>query len=107
MARRYGDLVGRETWSTGHNVQLGPGADIARVPDSGRIFESFGEDPLLSGRCAAAYVTGIQTHPVAACVKHYCVNNQETNRTRYDAQLSERALQEICRPPFARAMPVW
>ena len=104
LARRYGDLVGRETWSTGHNVQLGPGADIARVPVSGRIFESFGEDPLLSGRCAAAYVTGIQTHPVAACVKHYCVNNQETNRTRYDAQLSERALQEIYIPPFAAAV---
>lgn len=104
LARRYGDLVGREAWSTGHNVQLGPGADIARVAVSGRIFESFGEDPLLSGRCAAAYVTGIQTHPVAACVKHYCVYNQEVDRTRYDAHLSERALREIYLPPFAAAV---
>jgi len=104
LAQRYGDLVGRETWSTGHNVQLGPGADIARVAVSGRIFESFGEDPLLSGRCAAAYVTGVQRHPVAACVKHYCVYNQEVDRTRYDAQLSERALREIYLPPFATAV---
>lgn len=104
LARRYGDLVGREAWNTGHNVQLGPGADIARVPVAGRIFESFGEDPLLSGRCAAAYVSGVQAHPVAACVKHYCANNQEADRTRIDAQVSERALQEIYVPPFAAAV---
>lgn len=104
LARQYGDLVGHEAWNTGHNVQLGPGADIARVAVSGRIFESLGEDPLLSGRCAAAYVTGVQTHPVTACVKHYCVNNQELGRTRINAQVSERALQEIYIPPFAAAV---
>jgi len=104
LAQRYGDLVGREAWSTGHNVQLGPGADIARVAVSGRIFEAFGEDPLLSGRCAAAYVTGVQTHPVAACIKHYCVYNQQADRTRIDARVSERAIQEIYIPAFAPAI---
>jgi len=104
LAQRYGDLVGREAWNTGHNVQLGPGADIARVAVGGRIFETFGEDPLLSGRCAAAYVTGVQLHPVAACVKHYCVYNQEVDRTRIDAQVSERAIQEIYIPAFAAAV---
>ena len=104
LARRYGDLVGLEAWSTGHNVQLGPGADIARVTVSGRIFEAFGEDPLLSGRCAAAYVTGVQTHPVAACVKHYCVYNQQADRTRIDVRVSERAIQEIYIPAFAPAV---
>lgn len=104
LAQRYGGLVGSEAWTTGHNVQLGPGADIARVAVSGRIFEAFGEDPFLSGQCTAAYVTGVQTHPVAACVKHYCVYNQEADRTTYDAQVSERALHEIYVPPFATAV---
>src|SRR5207302_10229553 len=88
-AQQYGDMLGREAWSTGHNVLFGPGMDIARVPVFGRLFESLGEDPVLTGQMAARYVQGIQGHPVIATAKHYNVNAQEENRLEVDAQLDE------------------
>ena len=103
-AQQYGDLLGREAWATGHNVVLGPGMDIARVPMYGRLFESFGEDPRLSGQMAVRYIQGIQHHPVVATAKHYNLNTQEVNRFGVDAQLDERTLQEIYTLPFEMAV---
>src|SRR5258706_8332193 len=99
-AEQYGNMLGREAWSTGHNVLFGPGMDIARIPFFGRLFESLGEDPVLSGQMAARYVRGLQGHPVIATAKHYNVNAQEENRLEVDAQLDERTLQEIYTLPF-------
>src|SRR2546427_1376048 len=103
-AQQYGDLLGLEAWSTGHNVLFGPGLDIVRIPIFGRLFESLGEDPLLTGQMAARYIQGVQRHPVIATAKHYNVNAQEENRLEVDDQLDERALQEIYTLPFAAAV---
>src|SRR6266516_1953585 len=103
-AKQYGDLLGHEAWATGHNVVLGPELDIARIPVFGRLFESLGEDPWLSGQMAVRYIQGIQGHPVVATAKHYNVNTQEENRFEADAQLDERTLQEIYTPAFEAAV---
>ncbi|MFL5696750.1 MAG: glycoside hydrolase family 3 C-terminal domain-containing protein [Ktedonobacteraceae bacterium] len=103
-AQQYGDLVGLEAWSTGHNVLFGPGLDIVRIPIFGRLFESLGEDPVLAGQMAARYIQGVQRHPVISTAKHYNVNAQEENRLEVDAQLDERTLQEIYTLPFEAAV---
>jgi beta-glucosidase len=103
-AQQYGDMLGLEAWATGHNVLFGPGLDITRIPMYGRLFESFGEDPRLSGQMAARYIQGVQSHPVIATAKHYNVNAQEENRLEIDAQLDERTLQEIYTLPFEVAV---
>src|SRR5256884_540778 len=99
-AEQYGDLIGNEAEATGHNVFLGPGLDIARVPVFGRLFEALGEDPVLTGRMAAAYIRGVQSHPIVACAKHYNMNTQEQQRMGIDAHVDERTLQEIYTLPF-------
>jgi beta-glucosidase len=104
VAQQYGDLVGLEAWSTGHNVLFGPGLDIVRIPLFGRLFESLGEDPILTGQMAAHYIQGVQRHAVIATAKHYNVNAQEENRLEIDAQLDERTLQEIYTLPFEAAV---
>jgi beta-glucosidase len=103
-AQQYGDMLGLEAWATGHNVLFGPGLDITRIPMFGRLFESFGEDPRLSGQMAARYILGVQGHPVISTAKHYNVNAQEENRLVVDAQLDERTLQEIYTLPFEVAV---
>lgn len=103
-AERYGDLVGSEAGATGHNVLLGPGLDIARLPVYGRLFEALGEDPVLTGGMAARYIQGVQRHPVVATAKHYNLNTQEENRLWVDARLDERTLQEIYTLPFQAAV---
>jgi beta-glucosidase len=103
-AQQYGELVGLEAWATGHNILFGPGLDIARIPGFGRLFEAFGEDPVLTGQMAAHYIQGVQHHPVIATAKHYNVNAQEENRLEVDAQLDERTLQEIYTLPFEAAV---
>ena len=103
-AQHYGDLVGLEAWATGHNVLFGPGLDIARIPTFGRLFESFGEDPRLTGHMAARYIQGVQGNPVIATAKHYNVNAQEENRLEVDVQIDERTLQEIYTLPFEIAV---
>lgn len=105
-AQHYGELLGGEAWSTGHNVLFGPGLDIARIPFFGRLFESLGEDPLLTGLMAARYIQGVQRHAVIATAKHYNVNAQEEKRQEVDALLDERTLQEIYTLPFALAVKV-
>lgn len=104
LARRYGRAVAREAKMVGRNVLLGPCVNIARVPHGGRNFESYGEDPLLAARLASAYVRGVQAEGVVATVKHFAVNNQETDRMTINAIVDERTLREIYLPAFESAV---
>ena len=104
LARLYGQSVGEEALYRRKNVLLGPGVNIARTPLCGRNFEYMGEDPYLAGKMAASYVQGVQSNNVAACVKHYAVNNQEFKRLVINANVDDRALYEIYLPAFKTAM---
>ena len=104
LAQREGVALGRDARSRGDHVLLGPGVNICRVPQNGRDFEYFGEDPLLAGRLAAAYCRGVQSQGVAACVKHFACNNQETDRGTVDVRVSDRALHEVYLPAFEAAI---
>jgi beta-glucosidase len=95
LVREVADALGREARSHGVDVLLGPGMNIKRSPLCGRNFEYFSEDPMLSGLLAAAAVEGLQSNRVAACVKHFAANNQETDRQRVSAEIDERTLREI------------
>lgn len=95
LARRVGAALGREARALGVDVLLGPGMNIKRSPLCGRNFEYFSEDPHLTARIAAASVEGMQSAGVGACVKHFAVNNQETDRMRVSAEIDQRALREI------------
>ncbi len=96
FAERCGDIVGDEMERFGVQLWLAPALNIHRDLRCGRNFEYFSEDPLISGRFAAAIIRGVQKHPgCAATVKHFAANNQETNRYASNSQVSERALREI------------
>ena len=95
LIERLHQKLGAEMIKKGSHVLLSPGMNIQRDPLCGRNFEYFSEDPLLTGHTARAVVKGIQSQGVSACPKHFACNNQETNRTRHDSRVSERALREI------------
>src|SRR6266404_1284424 len=104
LEHKFGQALGMEAWNKGINVVLAPDVNIARVPENGRNFEAFGEDPFLSGETAVAAIDGIQQNPVIATVKHYAVNSQETNRYYVSSNVDDRTLHEIYLPPFAAAV---
>jgi beta-glucosidase len=95
LAEELGRYLGTEAAAQGVSVLLGPGLNIKRSPLCGRNFEYFSEDPFLAGKMAAAYVRGIQSKGVSACLKHYAANNQELRRMHSDSVLDERTLREI------------
>ncbi len=103
-AEQYGELLASEAQATGHNVFLAPCLDLARVPTYGRLFEAFGEDPILTGQMAVRSIQRVQRHHIVATAKHYNVNTQDENRFEVDAQVDERTLQEIYMLPFAMAV---
>jgi beta-glucosidase len=104
MARLCGQTIGREALARGKNVMLNPAINIMRSPLGGRGFEYFGEDPYLTGRLAVSFIQGEQSQGVAACVKHFAVNNQETQRGTINVELDERTLREIYLPAFKAAV---
>ena len=95
LGEQLGQHLGAEAVEQGISVVLGPGLNIKRSPLCGRNFEYFSEDPYLAGKLAAAYIRGIQSCGVAACPKHFAVNNQELLRMHSDSVLDERTLHEI------------
>lgn len=104
LAYRRGEVLGEEARAREKDVLLGPGVNIIRSPLNGRNFEYMSEDPFLSARLAVPYIQGLQSRDVAASVKHYALNNQETERTTIDVYASERALREIYLPAFKAAV---
>ncbi len=104
MARIYGENLGEEALYRGKNVILGPGVNIYRTPLCGRNFEYMGEDPWLASRIVVPYVQGLQSKGVAACIKHYALNNDEEYRHQVNVIVSDRALQEIYLPAFKAAV---
>ena len=105
VAEEYGRLVGDEAHKTGHNMQLGPSVDIARVPQWGRMVETYGEDPLLAGSMGAGFIRGVQKAPVIATAKHVMAYTQERNRLfGNNTVMDERTLREIYGRPFEIAL---
>lgn len=104
MAKLYGKSIGEEARYRNKNVLLGPGVNIYRSPLNGRNFEYMGEDPFLTSKMVVPYIHGVQSNGVAACVKHFALNNQETNRHSVNVVVSDRALYEIYLPAFKAAV---
>ncbi|MDR1783355.1 MAG: glycoside hydrolase family 3 C-terminal domain-containing protein [Dysgonamonadaceae bacterium] len=104
MAAIYGNAIGEEARYRNKNVLLGPGVNIYRTPLNGRNFEYMGEDPYLASEMVVPYVQGVQKNGVAACVKHYALNNQEVDRHNVNVTVDDRALYEIYLPAFKAAV---
>jgi beta-glucosidase len=104
MSAIYGKAVGEEARYRNKTVLLGPGVNIYRTPLNGRNFEYMGEDPYLASRMVVPYIQELQKNGVAACVKHFALNNQEVWRDHIDVQVSDRALREIYLPAFKAAV---
>lgn len=104
LAQLYGRSLGEEALYRGKDVVLGPGVNIYRTPLNGRNFEYMGEDPLLASRMVVPYIKGLQSNGVAACVKHYALNNNEVNRHTSNVIVDDRTLYEIYLPAFKAAV---
>lgn len=104
LAAAYGNALGEEALYREKDVILGPGVNIYRTPLNGRNFEYLGEDPYLASAMVVPYIRGMQKNGVAACVKHFALNNQEKWRGHIDVNLSDRALHEIYLPAFRSAV---
>ena len=104
LSALYGKSIGEEARYRNKNVLLGPGVNIYRTPLNGRNFEYMGEDPFLSSKMVVPYIKGVQSNGVAACVKHFALNNQETNRNSVNVIVDDRALYEIYLPAFKAAV---
>ncbi|TCQ97321.1 glycoside hydrolase family 3 C-terminal domain-containing protein [Neorhizobium sp. JUb45] len=104
LTAAVGEALGREARKAGVDVVLGPGLNIKRSPLCGRNFEYYSEDPFLAGMLAGASARGIQAQGVAACLKHFAANNQETDRLRVSANVDERTLREVYLRAFQIAL---
>ncbi|RYJ36581.1 Beta-glucosidase-like glycosyl hydrolase [Flavobacterium anhuiense] len=104
IAQLYGTSIGEEARYRNKTMLLGPGVNIYRTPLNGRNFEYMGEDPFLASRMVVPYVQGVQSNGVAACVKHFALNNQEIARGEINVNVSDRALHEIYFPAFKAAV---
>jgi len=104
MAALYGRSIGEEARYRGKDILLGPGVNIYRTPLNGRNFEYMGEDPYLASVMVVPYVKGVQQNGVAACVKHYALNNHERNRHTTNVAVDDRTLYEIYLPAFKAAV---
>jgi beta-glucosidase len=104
LLRKFGEVLGNEEWSKGTNVSLAPSIDVVRVPEWGRTFESYGEDPYFNGQMAIAEIQGIQSQGPIADANMYLTMNQEDNRFKEDSIVDRRTLHEIYLPPFAAAI---
>ena len=104
LAWHYGRSLGEEARYRGKDMILGPGVNILRTPLGGRNFEYMGEDPYLVSTMVVPYIRGLQSNGVAACVKHFALNNDEENRHQVNVKVSDRALHEIYLPAFHAAV---
>ncbi|MBR1447886.1 MAG: glycoside hydrolase family 3 C-terminal domain-containing protein [Prevotella sp.] len=104
MSIYYGDAVSQEFAFRGKDIMLGPGVNIQRTPLNGRAFEYMGEDPCLAGEMVAGYIQAAQRNGVACCLKHFVLNDQETDRFSVNVNVSERAMREIYLYPFEEAV---
>src|SRR5205823_10514965 len=99
-ATQFGDVVGTEARDLALHVLEAPGMNLARVPQGGRNFEYFGEDPFLSASTAVNEIRAVQSHGVIAMAKHYVANEQETNRFTIEEIIDDRVLHELYLLPF-------
>lgn len=104
LSERYGHVVGEEARDRDKDQMLGPGVNLMRTPRCGRNWEYLSEDPCLTARMVVPEIRALQSHDVAACVKHFCVNNQEDGRTYVDTVVDERALNELYLEAFRAAI---
>ena len=104
LSALYGNAVSEEFAFRGKDVMLGPGVNIQRTPLNGRAFEYMGEDPMLAAEMVVPYIQAAQQNGVACCLKHFVLNDQETDRIGVDVKVSERALREIYLYPFKAAV---
>ena len=101
---QFGQVIAEEVLASGCQMLFAPGLNIDRTPLNGRTFEYYSEDPYLTGKLGVAAVQGIQSKKVAACIKHFCCNNQEAFRHSINAQVSNQTLQELYLPAFKKCV---